>query len=219
MAQRRKPTATAFRTILPVLLLATVASADGLSYEPQQRRKATLGIYAAEAGGALAGGVVLGFGSFALAGYVLFPSDELTLASAVSLFGVSPLLALTGFAGGTCIVGSAFGQEGKFWPALGYAAGSAALGLGLYAFGQVLAYRGGIRNYNTAHAVGWAVSGIGIGVAAAMPFAAVYGYNRSRPRESLTGRFLPGSIGLRPEMNPDGTTFTSLDVRLVNVEF
>ena len=138
---------------------------------------------------------------------------------AVLLIGVTPLLALTGCAGGTCIVGSAFGQGGKFWPSLGYATGSAALGLGIYAFGQVLAYRGGIRNYNTAHAVGWTVSGIGIGVAAATPFAAVYGYNRSRPRESLTGRFMPGSIGLRPETDADGTTYASLDLRLLNVEF
>ena len=85
--------------------------------------------------------------------------------------------------------------------------------------GMELAYGGAIRDYPTAQVVGWSVIGLGIGAFVATPIASAYGYNRSRPREDLGGRFVPGSVALGMRRNHEGARYCVVDVHLLDLRF
>lgn len=209
------------RSISAGLLLFTLAVAQESSPmpEPISARKPSLGIYAAEASGGIAL-TALGLAVSGILSLGYWGNNENNVRGAVTvLYVASPLLGLTGCAGGTCIAGSAFGQDGRFLPTLAYATATATLGAGLYWGGRQLAYGGVIDNYRTAKVVGWSVMCLGIGAVAATPVASVYGYNRSRSHEKVGGRFLPGSVALGTARDPSGGLHPALDVRLVDYRF
>ncbi len=201
-----------------IVLLAVVAAtiADGRMYETT-RREPNFGIYAAEAGGGFLGAIGLG-GTFAVATIIIpvmtdnYPNTPLEVYA-----GVSGVLGLIGCAGGTWLAGSGFVQQGKFLPALAYAAGTSAIGLGLCVGGTQL------RNHNSHKSIGFSAgSGMlysGIGLFIATPIAAVAGYNLSRPHDAYGSRFLPGSVALGAVSDADGVIHPSLDVRLLSFRF
>ena len=182
---------------------------------PVARRQTSFGIYALEAAGGIALGVAgIGCGFAAALGYGGMDEGRAPGAVAI-LLTVSPVLAVTGCAGGTCLVGSAFGQEGQFLPTLAYTAGTGALAYGLLLGGQTAL--NGPWGYHGV--IGWSMISLGVAGTAAVPLAAVYGYNRSRPRSSYGGRFVPGSITLASVRGTDGLIHPSLNVRLLSMRF
>ena len=205
--------------ICPLLFALAAAQEPFPIPEPISARKASFGIYAAEAGGGIAlAGLGLACSGLLALGYWGNNEGEAQGATTI-LFVASPILGLTGCAGGTCIAGSAFGQNGRFLPALAHATVTAALGVGLWWGGTRLAYYGVIDNYHTAQAVGWPVICLGIGTIAATPVAAVYGYNRSRPPERVGGRFVPGSVALGTVRDSSGDLQPTVDFCLVGFRF
>ena len=204
---------TSLRTVALLALLAATATANGQPLEP------TFDTYAAEAGGGYTG-YVLGSAVGACIALSIGLGNESNVDEAFTVFySVSPLLAVSGCAGGVCLGGNAFEQDGRFLPTLAYTAGSVALGAGFYAGGHEVAYGRVIKNYTVAQVVGLPLIGIGVAVLAATPVVAVYGYNRSRPRDSFGSRFVPGSVGLASVRDAEGIAHPSLNVRLLSVRF
>ncbi len=194
--------------LLLALLTATIA--NGQTSEVP-RREPSFGIYAAETGGALAG-VVVGAGFGVAIGIMSGGNNTNRMAAIGVLFGIPAVLA--GCAGGTYIVGSAYHQDGRYLPALGWTAGAATLGVVLLDAGTWVYVTSRIGAGG-----GAAVSGLGIAVLAATPIATVVGYNLSRPRVSVGSRFLPGAVALGSVMDADGVGHASLDVRMLTVRF
>lgn len=191
--------------LLLTIVAATSTSAQGLSPmpTPSSSRGPNFGIYAAEAGGALAGAVV-GVGLGIATGVALsFVWNDGTQAALVGGF-VGVTAATTGCAGGAYVVGGTFRQDGRYLPTLAWTAGTVALGAGLVAVGSRTKVD---------------LTAVGVVVLATTPIVTTYGYNRSRPKETISGRLLPGSFALRPVRDADGVAHPSLDVRLVNVRF
>ncbi|MCX6841600.1 MAG: hypothetical protein NTX53_04890 [candidate division WOR-3 bacterium] len=195
-----------------MVLLAVVAATivDGQTYETP-RREPNFGIYAAEAGGAVAGalvgacfGVAIGIGSGG--------NNTNRMLAIGGLFGIPAVLA--GWAGGTCVAGNAFQQHGRFLPTLGWTAGTATLGVVLLDAGTWVDVTSRIGPGG-----GAAVSDLGLAVLAAMPIITVYGYNLSRPRDSYGSRFVPGSVGLASVRQIDGTKRPSVNIRFLSVRF
>ena len=203
--------------LVPTLLFASVAAAQKSTTMPGPvaSRQPSFGVYALEAtGGVALGALGFGCGLYAALGYGGIDEGRNQGAFAI-LLTVSPLLAVTGCAGGTCLVGSAFEQGGKFLPTLAYTAATGALAYGLLLGGQTML--DGPWGYHGV--IGWSMIGLGVAGTAATPLAAVYGYNRSRPHGSYASRFLPGSITLVPVRGADGLIRPSLNVRLLSVLF
>lgn len=182
---------------------------------PVAGRQTSYGVYALEAAGGIALGTLgLGCGFAVALSYGGIDEGRAPGALAI-LLSVSPLLAVTGCAGGTCLVGSAFEQDGRFLPTLAYTAGTGALAYGLLLGGQT-ALNGPWGHHGV---IGWSMIGLGVAGTAAMPLAAVYGYNRSRPRDSYGSRFVPGSVSLGSVRDADGLIHLSLNIRLLSVRF
>ena len=192
------------------------AAASGQPFVQVENPNPSFGIFAAEAGGGIVGALGLG-GGFALA-TIFYPAwidDEGPIHwRTEALAGISVSLALVGCAGGTYVIGSAFDQGGKFLPTRAYAAGTSAIGLGLIMGGTQLVNGNSISND-----VHLGMSYTGIALLAATPVVAAYGYNRSRPRGSLSRRFVPGSVGLASVRDAEGIAHPSLNVRLLSVRF
>jgi hypothetical protein len=205
------------RMVLTFLLVITLSAAREFTTTPGPvaMRQPSFGGYALEATGGAALGV-LGFGcGLAIAlGYGGIDEGRDREAVAIAL-GVSPVLAVTGCAGGTCIVGGAFKQDGGFLPTLAYTAGTGALAYGLLLGGQTML--NGPWGYHGV--IGWSMIGLGVAGTAATPLAAVYGYNRSRPRRGYVSRFVPGSITLESVRGADGLIQPSINIRLLSVRF
>jgi hypothetical protein len=203
--------------VLGLMLLVTLSTAQEFTRTPGPNvgREPSFGVYALEATGGAALGV-LGFGcGLAIAlGYGGIDEGRDREAVAIAL-GVSPVLAVTGCAGGTCIVGGAFKQDGGFLPTLAYTAGTGALAYGLLLGGQTML--NGPLGYHGV--IGWSMISLGVAATAATPLAAVYGYNRSRPRRGYVSRFVPGSITLESVRGSDGLIQPSVNVRLLSVGF
>lgn len=202
-----------------VLLIAgTAATADDtMPFRPESvSPTATWGTYVAEAGGALLGTAVLGGGfAFATLFYPAMVDDEGPIHwSRPALTAASATLGFLGCAGGTTLIGHTCGQNGQFLPTLGWAAGATAAGAGLIMASTQLGNRG-IVSYG----MHIGIDCVGAALLVATPFVTVYGYNCSRSHDPVGARFLPGSIGLRPERTSDGKLCTSLDVRLLAVRF
>ena len=62
-----------------------------------------------------------------------------------------------------------------------------------------------------------AVGTAGLLVLAAAPTAAVIGYNRSRPRDSFSSTFAPGSVALTMARDSRGRNIPEVGIRLVTV--
>ena len=203
--------------VLAFLLVITLSAAQEFTTTPGPvaMRQPSFGGYALEATGGAALGV-LGFGcGLAIAlGYGGIDEGRDREAVAIAL-GVSPVLAVTGCAGGTCLVGCALEQDGRFLPTLAYTAGAGALAYGLLLGGQTMLH--GPWGYHGV--IGWSMIGLGVAGTAATPLAAVYGYNRSRPRRSYGSRFAPGSVTLGSVKGVDGLLHPALNVRLLSVRF
>ena len=201
--------------VLPLILSLSAAQEFTTMPGPVARRQTSFGIYTLEAaGGVTLGAVGIGCGITAALGYAGIDEGRAQGGMAV-LLSVSPVLAVAGCAGGTCLVGSAFGQEGRFLPTLAYTAGTGALAYGLLLGGQ--SALNGPWGYHGV--IGWSMISLGVAGTAAMSLAAVFGYNRSRPRSSYGSRFVPGSITLASVRDADGLIHPSLNVRLLSVRF
>jgi|WetSurMetagenome_2_1015567.scaffolds.fasta_scaffold278749_2 hypothetical protein len=199
--------------LLAVLAMTTIRAQV---YETP-RREVNFGVYAGEFGGGLGGALVVG-GTFAVV--TLFYPAWIDHARPISwspqaLAGVSGSLALLGLADGTCIVGNALDQGGKFLPTLAYATGTSAIALGLCLGGtQLKNHRSTVGSY-----VGVGMVYTGVGLFIATPIAAAVGYNRSRPRGKFGGRFLPGSVALDVISDADGVSHPAVNVRLLSIKF
>jgi hypothetical protein len=207
-----------YRKAVMLLVFLGGVTAGELPYEAAPQETG-LGVYAGELGGSLVGAIAVG-GTFAAVTlfYPAWTDDARPIDwSPQVLAGVSGSLALLALAGGTCIVGKALDQGGKFLPTLAYATGTSAIALGLCLGGTQL------RNHNSRESIGFSAgSGMlysGVGLFIATPIAAVVGYNISRPRDTCGNRFLPGSVALGVVSDADGVTHPSLDVRLLSIRF
>ena len=200
--------------VVVLLAVAAATTANGQVHETS-RREPSFGIYAAEAGGGIIGALGLG-GTFAVA-TVFWPFyiDNPPETNPGVLLGIAGTLGLVGCAGGTWLAGSGFNQHGKFLPTIAYATATSAVGLGLCLVGTQL------RNHYSPvrFAVGEGMRYTGVGLFFATPFAAAYGYNRSRPRDSYGSRFVPGSVSLASVRDGEGIAHPSVNVRLLSVRF
>jgi hypothetical protein len=196
---------SAMKACLKVVALLAVlaAAANGQLFVQAENPRPSFGICAAEAGGGIVG-IVLGAGLGWVTGMTLYfaGNDGWRAATVGVLVGSSTGIA--GCAGGTCLMGSAFGQQGRFLPTLAYTAGTFGVGALVLLAGT-----------QTSYIVSWA----GAVVLASTPVVAVYGYNRSRPRDSYGSRFVPGSVGLASVRDAEGIAHPSLNVRLLSVRF
>ncbi len=206
------PMKNCFRAVPLISLLAIVVTANGQTLAPTDRPKPSFGIYAAEVGGAVLGGLALGFPA-ALAGFYIGGLDDPgPMMSRMFVVGVP--FGVIGLAGGTTLVGSMFHQQGRYWPTLAWSAGSVATGLAIAAGGMYI----GNEGQNVGPISGLAPVVVAIGLALP-PVLTTVGYNLSRPRDSVGSRIEPGSIGLASVRDARGIAHPSLDVRLLSVRF
>ena len=194
-----------------VLLAVAVSRAQPLSERPQT----SPWVYVGETGGAaamcaasaLVGGMMV---YFAAGG----PMNEAALGPA----GVTGIVcAFFGCPTGAYLTGKILKQQGRFLPMLAYTAGAVAVSCGVLFVGAQISTHNVERE--RIKAIGDKTTVFGLVLLAATPLATVYGYNRSRPRNSFGSRFMPGSIGLRSVRDWDGTRLALLDVRLLSVRF
>ncbi len=208
---------TSLRTVVLVALLGVAATANGQPLE-SPRREPNLGIYAAELGGGIVGGAACGAGLGLLTFYVATKTrasiEEAATAVACALYAGGA----AGCAGGTYLMGSSFGQDGKLLPTAAWAGGTTAVGMALIIAGSRV-YAHDPSSYPAAR-IGSAVSLTGAAVVyVAAPVMATVGYNLSRPRDSLGSRLVPGSVGLASVRDAEGIAHPSLNVRLLSVRF
>jgi hypothetical protein len=199
---------TSLRTVAVLAVLLTAA--NGQSLVPSENPKPSFGIHAAETGGGLLGGLGLGFAAALAEFYIVGPNDPGPQMTRILVVGVP--FGVVGLAGGTTLVGSAFHQQGKFWPTLAWSAGSVAAGLALAAGGFYL----GNNDVGPIGSLAPVVVAIGL---AAPPILTTVGYNRSRSQNSFGSRFVPGSVGLASVRDAEGIAHPSLNVRLLSVRF
>ncbi len=149
------------RMVLVFLLAITLSAAQEFTTTPGPvaMRQPSFGGCALEAtGGAALGALGFGCGLAVALGYGGIDEGRDRGAVAIVL-GVSPVLAVIGCAGGTCIVGSALKQDGRFLPTLAYTAGTGVLAYGLLLGGQTML--SGPWGYHGV--IGWSMIGFGCG--------------------------------------------------------
>jgi hypothetical protein len=188
------------RTAVLALLLCGVAFGQVGSALPP---RTSFGIHAAEVGGGLVG-LVVAAGSSAALGYVAVVGNDMHPEMEPAVLVVSAAVGIAGCAGGICLVGSAFHQEGRFWPTFGYGAASFGMGALFLAAGSQVFFP-----------LGW----VGAAAIVATPVVATWGYNRSRPRDAFGSRFLPPTIDLTTETRFDHTKVTTTRVELLRLAF
>lgn len=168
-------------------------------------KKASFGIVAAEFGG----GFVGAFGGAAVGGLIIYSgialfSKSQNLGDFIFIYPVAAIGGLFGCAGGTCLVGSANHQGGKFLPTLAGATLGAVAGGSSFLINPLF----GIAS-----------------IVLLTPLGAVIGYNMSR--ESIGGyskgplwnRFDLPAFSFRTEMTKEYKITQVYDFRLVNVRF
>ncbi len=201
--------------LLSILFVFSLASAQDLLSmpAPSEAREPNFGIYAAEAAGGLAGGL-LGFAAGSAVGFILFWDYDHETSAIGGMLLIGAPVAGIGCAGGTYGLGSAFRQEGQFLTTLAWGVGSAVLGLGIYVAGVQL------MNRPMGPEVVWDLGEVVMNLGWVAPVVlTTVGCNLSRPRDIFGGRFLPGSVALGSVTDADGAAQPSLDVRLVNFRF
>jgi hypothetical protein len=189
-----------------LLLVITVAHSSAQLPNERPRPEPTFLTYATEGAGGYAGAMLGGTAGWFIAG-LMYPwggDAGIRMIAALGFFG-----AVLGCAGGTYGIGSAFRQDGRFLPTLGYTAVASVVGGGL-----CLA---GIQSWGTP--AGRTVRTVGAATLVIVPVIATIGYNRSRPRDSYGSRFVPGSVGLASVRDAEGIAHPALDVHLLTVRF
>ena len=170
--------------------------------------------YGAEVAGGYAGGLAGAAVGF-LVGIALVHPTDMGSSIGVGVLGALPA-AVVGCAAGTWGAGSAFGQGGRFGPTLGYTAGAAVVGAGLFGLGALANPVGPGRGVSRGLAAGLAIAG---GAAIAVgPIVATSGYNQSRG-SSLAARILPGSVALASVTDENGVPGLAVNVRALSVRF
>ncbi len=180
--------------LMPVALIMAVAAAQDLWGDESTRPSA--GDYAAETGGALLGGALVGAGAAAVLGLV----------GGFALFNPSGASGIE--QGGGAFIGALAGA------ALGYP-----FGCGL---GATIAGRARYADGN----VGGAYAGAYIGLLLPLfgsPIGAVIGYNTGVQRTSSWGslgaRLAPPTLAFSTRQGPDRQRYAAFDCRLVTVRF
>jgi hypothetical protein len=196
-----------------LLLVITVAQSSAQLPNERLRPEPTFLTYTAEAAGGYTG-AVLGAAVGVAAASLLFPWGGPSALGAMAVVGFPA--AFLGCAGGICVLGRTFRQDGKFGPTFGYTACATAVGGGLYyvgtrvKHGDVPAWQGNI---------GYGMTYVGVAAVVLAPVIATIGYNHSRPRDSHSSRFVPGSVGLAAVKDADGLAHPALNVHLLTVRF
>jgi hypothetical protein len=199
---------------LSVLLLVAalaLSSAQPLQDEPYVPEATALTQCAEAAGGYT--GLLLGAAAGWLTGSIMYPwgGDVLKV-----WLGVGGPAAILGCAGGICGIGAAFRQDGRFLPTLGYAAGSAIVGGGLYYAGTLVKHGDVSASQSD---VGFGMTYVGAALVLFAPLIATGGYNQSRSSASYGGRFVPGSVGLAAVRDAGGIVHPALKAHLLTVRF
>jgi len=181
--------------LMLVALIVADAAAQDLWHDESTRPSA--GDYAAEAGGALLGGALVGAGAAAVLG----------LAGSFALFNPSGASAIEQTGGGA-IIGALAGG------ALGYPFGC---GLGATIAGRARYADGNVGGAYAGAYIGLLLPPIG------SPIGAVIGYNTGVQRTSSWGslgaRLAPPTLALCTRQGPDRQRYAAFDCRLVTVRF
>jgi hypothetical protein len=184
------------KTAVVVLAAVLVAGAAAQDLWHDESTRPSAGDYAAEAGGALLGGVLVGAGAAAVLG----------LAGGFALFNPSGASGME--QGGGAIIGALAGA------ALGYPFGC---GLGTTIAGRATYADGNVGGAYAGAYIGLLLPFIG------SPIGAVIGYNTGVQRTSSWGslgaRLAPPTLAYSTRQGPERQRYSAFDCRLVTVRF